>query len=842
MELFKICFLLSLCHVNIALSLIFRENDWIANQKPGKNEGCGKLQKVKNGEATLDSKSDSSVGSTASITCKSGFEADQEKITCLETGKWEKATCTEIETKACGKLNKVKNGKATLDKKSTSTVRSTASIRCKSGFDADREKITCLETGEWEEATCNKQETKGCGKLKKVKNGKATLDIKATSTVGSTASIRCKSGFEADREKITCLETGEWEEATCNKQETKECGKLKKVKNGKATLDIKSTSTVGLTASIRCKSGFEADRVKITCLETGEWEEATCNKQETKECGKLKKVKNGKATLDIKATSTVGSTASIRCKSGFEADRVKITCLETGEWEEATCNKQGITDCGKPQKIKDGKATPDNKVNTTVGATASIRCKPGFESDRKTITCLKTGKWEKATCSDIDCGTPMNVTNGVLNYTTTTYQSRASLVCDAGYNGSHSTIRCRVSGSWDKATCDIKDCGTPSSVTNGALNFTTTTFGSSASLVCDTGYDASHAAINCLDTGSWETPTCNIKDCGSPANVTNGAVTFTTTTFGSSASIACDTGYNASHSTISCLDTGSWETATCTITDCGSPANVTNGAVTFTTTTFGSSSSIICDTGYNSSHSTVSCLDTGSWETATCIITDCGSPANVTNGAVTFTTTTFGSSASIACDTGYNASQSTVSCLETGSWETATCTITDCGSPANVTNGAVTFTTTTFGSSASIACDTGYNSSQSTVSCLDTGSWETTTCTITDCGSPANVTNGAVTFTTTTFGSSASIICDTGYNASLSTISCLDTGSWETATCTITDCGIPSNVTNGTLAFTTTTFGSNATLVCASGYNASHPQISCLENGSWETPTCNIAR
>jgi hypothetical protein len=61
----------------------------------------------------------------------------------------------------------------------------------------------------------------------------------------------------------------------------------------------------------------------------------------------------------------------------------------------------GITDCGKPQKIKDGKATPDNKVNTTVGATASIRCKPGFESDRKSITCLKTGKWEKATCSDI---------------------------------------------------------------------------------------------------------------------------------------------------------------------------------------------------------------------------------------------------------------------------------------------------------------------------------------------------------------------------------------------------------------------------------------------------------
>jgi hypothetical protein len=55
------------------------------------------------------------------------------------------------------------------------------------------------------------------------------------------------------------------------------------------------------------------------------------------------------------------------------------------------------------------------------------------------------------------------------------------------------------------------DCGTPLNVTNGNLQYIATTFGSTASLVCDRGYDG-NGTISCLDTGSWETPQrCSIK-------------------------------------------------------------------------------------------------------------------------------------------------------------------------------------------------------------------------------------------------------------------------------------------------------------------------------------------
>jgi hypothetical protein len=55
------------------------------------------------------------------------------------------------------------------------------------------------------------------------------------------------------------------------------------------------------------------------------------------------------------------------------------------------------------------------------------------------------------------------------------------------------------------------DCGSPLNVTNGNLQYIATTFGSTASLVCVRGYNGNRT-ISCLETGSWETPPrCSIK-------------------------------------------------------------------------------------------------------------------------------------------------------------------------------------------------------------------------------------------------------------------------------------------------------------------------------------------
>jgi hypothetical protein len=55
---------------------------------------CGQLPSITNGTATLDVPSTSTFGATASVDCTTGYEASKSSISCKESGKWNKATCT----------------------------------------------------------------------------------------------------------------------------------------------------------------------------------------------------------------------------------------------------------------------------------------------------------------------------------------------------------------------------------------------------------------------------------------------------------------------------------------------------------------------------------------------------------------------------------------------------------------------------------------------------------------------------------------------------------------------------------------------------------------------------
>ncbi|XP_060596951.1 uncharacterized protein LOC132750896 [Ruditapes philippinarum] len=62
---------------------------------------CGSVENIQNGKISLDKKSKTSVGATATIKCDDGYLASQQKITCLNTGKWQKSICTIKECKQC---------------------------------------------------------------------------------------------------------------------------------------------------------------------------------------------------------------------------------------------------------------------------------------------------------------------------------------------------------------------------------------------------------------------------------------------------------------------------------------------------------------------------------------------------------------------------------------------------------------------------------------------------------------------------------------------------------------------------------------------------------------------
>ncbi|XP_060601489.1 uncharacterized protein LOC132754795 [Ruditapes philippinarum] len=120
---------------------------------------CGSVENIKNGQVSLDKKSKTSVGATATIECDPGYQASQQKIVCLKTGKWQKSICAK---KDCGPVKNIVRGRVILDKTKTSTYGATATVKCSPGYRANQEKIVCLDTGKWETARCKLKDYKQC--------------------------------------------------------------------------------------------------------------------------------------------------------------------------------------------------------------------------------------------------------------------------------------------------------------------------------------------------------------------------------------------------------------------------------------------------------------------------------------------------------------------------------------------------------------------------------------------------------------------------------------------------------------------------------------------------------
>jgi hypothetical protein len=100
--------------------------------------------------------------------------------------------------------------------------------------------------------------------------------------------------------------------------------------------------------------------------------------------------------------------------------------------------------------------------------------------------------------SQEDCGVPTAGTGYLLGFGSTTYGSTFSMTCDTGYLGSASWITCQAGGTWTSSSgCVIVDCGAPSQ-TGYSFTVSSTTYDSSSiAQVCDTGYSGTASAITC---------------------------------------------------------------------------------------------------------------------------------------------------------------------------------------------------------------------------------------------------------------------------------------------------------------------------------------------------------
>ncbi|XP_060582386.1 sushi, von Willebrand factor type A, EGF and pentraxin domain-containing protein 1-like [Ruditapes philippinarum] len=723
---------------------------------------CGTPPDVTNAQKVFSS---STVGSNVTYTCDSGYTVSPVSsplsFVCLNTGQWESIgfTCQQVN---CGAPLDVANAQKVY---SSSTVGSTVTYTCDSGFTVSPVSspltIVCLNTGQWESIGFTCQQI-SCGTPLDVANAQK---VYSSATVGSTVTYTCDSGFTVSPVSsplsFVCLNTGQWETIAFTCQQVN-CGTPLNVANAQKVF---SATTVGSTVTYTCDSGFMVSPVSsplsFVCLNTGQWETIAFTCQQVN-CGTPLNVANAQKVF---SATTVGSTVTYTCDPSYAVSPVNsplsFACLNTGQWESIGFTCQQVN-CGAPLDVANAQKVYSS---STVGSTVTYTCDSGFMvspvSSPLSFVCLNTGQWETIgfTCQQISCGTPLDVANAQKVFSSTTVGSTVTYTCDSGFTvspvSSPLSFVCLNTGQWETIgfTCQQISCGTPLDVANAQKVFSSSTAGSTVTYTCNSGFTVSPVSsplsFVCLNTGQWESIgfTCQQVNCVAPLDVAYAQKVYSSSTVGSIVTYTCDSGFTVSpvSSPLSfvCLNTGQWETVafTCQQISCGTPLDVANAQKVFSSSTVGSIVTYTCDSGFTvspvSSPLSFVCLNTGQWETIafTCQQISCGTPLDVANAQKVYSSSAVGSTVTYTCNSGYAVSpvSSPLSfvCLNTGQWETIgfTCQQVNCGTPPPLFNGQPSYSSTSVGSVAQYSCTSGFlvepNDAVTSVTCQLSGEWET---------------------------------------------------------------------------------------------------------------------
>jgi hypothetical protein len=167
--------------------------------------------------------------------------------------------------------------------------------------------------------------------------------------------------------------------------------------------------------------------------------------------------------------------------------------------------------------------------------------------------------------TSISCPALTNPANGLVLVESTTYGATATYVCQVGYGPPlPSTRTCQIDGTWSGSlpTCNLVNCHAPMGIDHGSVSAPTTTYGFVATYSCAAGYTlAGSATRTCQADGSWSgtPPTCSPIDCGPLSNPVYGSVSASATTYGSTATYTCEVGHLLTGGvTRTCQVTGAW--------------------------------------------------------------------------------------------------------------------------------------------------------------------------------------------------------------------------------------------------------------------------------------------
>ncbi|XP_077334481.1 receptor-type tyrosine-protein phosphatase kappa-like isoform X2 [Lithobates pipiens] len=227
------------------------------------------------------------VNDSVKVNCTKGYWPTYKKMTCVRSGdgsKWDQTPeCIEL----C-KKPEISNVAPLTKYKRHYKVNDSVEVNCTEGYRPTYEKMTCVRSGDeskWDQtpeciAQCKKP---------KITNVAESTKYEDYYNVNESVEVKCKTGYGASHEKMTCREGSKWDQTS---QCIEQC-KKPEISNVATLTKDKLYYEVNESVEVNCTEGYWLTYKKMTCVRSG----AGSKWDQTPEC-------IGITITDWKVTST----------------------------------------------------------------------------------------------------------------------------------------------------------------------------------------------------------------------------------------------------------------------------------------------------------------------------------------------------------------------------------------------------------------------------------------------------------------------------------------------------------------------------------------------------------
>ena len=648
----------------------------------------------------------------------------------------------------------------------------------------------------------------------------------------------------------------------------------------------------GVKVTVLCSEGFEmVGTSRLTCTNHGSWsaEPPYCKRIQ---CTKPN-INNGMTEVLKQALSNryvYNDVIRINCYEGFLLEGFStLTCTITGQWshdfpvcEPITCKRPNITN-GRMSIIEIINPHSDPDQLHVFGTIVQFECHEGFRLiGQNDSVCSEQGIWVGGipTCESVSCP-DLNVTNSIINSTSTRYGSSVAFICDPGFQlFGDSALKCGANGKWQglSPVCKPSPCPTLE-ITDGKIVGETSllgiyVYGDRAIFLCNPGFILhGQNILLCQQNQTWssEVPVCKRRLCSkAPYEFEHGSISVHShdgqnNSFNATLTFECDLGFKiVGKPSIQCNVYGLWTTSfpQCQRVFCSSPYLV-NGAIKGKPLiggnyTFGDSIVFTCNPGFfRQGDGELLCQPDGRWTSSfpDCLRQSCENPQNPENGYFTGTSYFFESRISFYCYQGYELEGPSFStCLASGKWDVfPLCKLIKCNMPPGVDNGELSVNGIQYQDIAEYSCKNGFVLyGQKTAVCQANGTWsgKPPRCQKQECTEWPIIKNGTLSRIQENYvyGDVAYIVCDKGHKVEGdASVRCQEGGTWGTilSKCVIVKCSYPKRILNGRVSYMSVTYDSVITYTCDKGYTlVGKAERRCEATGFWSDlqPSCHIVR